>query len=127
MAIEQLPQGCGYQGREFGAQYLDSECFGGRLYDMDNCDNEGNIYEPAEYIPCPKCNLKECLVQWRESSLEDGYFARVLKAPRRYPYKRRQLDYPKTYKKLRSAWLKGWDIAQAEAEKASLVSARHPA
>ena len=54
-----LPSGCGYQGYEFGAAYPESECFGGRLYDMDNCDSDGNIYEPTEDIPCPMCHAKK--------------------------------------------------------------------
>ena len=54
-----LPAGCGYQGYEFGAAYPDSECFGGRLYDMDNCDGDGNIYDPGDDIPCPMCHPKK--------------------------------------------------------------------
>lgn len=56
--MEELPDGCEYEGYDFGASYLDSRCFGGRLYDMDNCDDEGNIFEPIAYIPCPKCNKR---------------------------------------------------------------------
>lgn len=54
--MKTLPQGCGYQGYEFGASYPDSLCCGGRLYDCDNCDDAGNLYEPGEYIPCPMCD-----------------------------------------------------------------------
>lgn len=43
--VPQLPDGCGYEGSDFGASYPDSKCFGGRLYDLDNCDDEGNLYE----------------------------------------------------------------------------------
>lgn len=57
--VPMLPAGCGYQGYEFGASYPDSQCFGGRLYDMDNCDGDGNLYEPIEYIPCPMCHPKK--------------------------------------------------------------------
>lgn len=64
--IPMLPAGCGYRGREFGANYLDSECFGGQLYDMDNCDDDGLIYEPCEYLPCPNCRMEE----WLESMVE---------------------------------------------------------
>lgn len=66
MTIRRLPQGCGYQGYEFGATYPDSECFGGRLYDMDNCDSKGNIYEPTEDIPCPMCREKEAVAYWAD-------------------------------------------------------------
>ena len=62
-----LPAGCGYRGHEFGANYLDSECFGGQLYDMDDCDGDGLLYEPCEYIPCPKCRMED----WMERIAED--------------------------------------------------------
>lgn len=65
--IPMLPAGCGYRGREFGANYLDSECFGGQLYDMDDCDDDGLIYEPGEYLPCPKCRMED----WFERVTED--------------------------------------------------------
>jgi hypothetical protein len=54
--VKTLPAGCGYQGYEFGASYPDSICCGGRLYDADRCDNEGNLYEPTDDIPCPMCH-----------------------------------------------------------------------
>jgi hypothetical protein len=59
-----LPEGCGYQGYEFGASYPDSICFGGRLYDADNCDSNGNYYEPTEHIPCPMCREKDAVDYW---------------------------------------------------------------
>lgn len=62
--VPQLPEGCGYQGYEFGASYPDSICFGGRLYDADNCDNEGNYYEPAENVPCPICHPRLAEKYW---------------------------------------------------------------
>ena len=60
-----LPDGCGYQGHEFGAQYLDSQCFGGRLYDMDNGDGD-LIFEPDEYLHCPNCRMEEWLENQQE-------------------------------------------------------------
>jgi len=65
--IPMLPDGCGYMGHEFGARYLDSQCFGGQLYDLDNCDDSGNLYEPGEYIACPQCHMEE----WLEGLAED--------------------------------------------------------
>ena len=53
---KEWPQGCGYQGYEYGAAYPDSLCLGGMLFDADNCDNDGNLYEPTESIPCPMCH-----------------------------------------------------------------------
>lgn len=64
--IPMLPKGCGYMGHEFGASYLDSQCFGGRLYDLDNCDG-GLLYEPGDYLPCPNC----CMEEWMEGMAED--------------------------------------------------------
>ena len=70
-----LPEGCGYQGYEFGASYPDSQCFGGRLYDMDACDNHGNIYEPTDDIPCPMCNADEAVAYWTRQNLNGGMSA----------------------------------------------------
>jgi hypothetical protein len=53
---KEWPQGCGYQGYEYGAAYPDSLCVGGMLFDADDCDGHGNLYEPAELIPCPMCH-----------------------------------------------------------------------
>lgn len=64
---------CGYQGYEFGAcQYPDSICVDGRLFDADNCDSEGNLYEPVEYIPCPMCHEEEAITYWAEYFTRDG-------------------------------------------------------
>lgn len=57
--VRMLPSGCGYQGYEFGAAYPDSTCYGGKLYDDDNCDGEGNLYKPLDEIPCPMCHPKK--------------------------------------------------------------------
>jgi hypothetical protein len=65
----ELPSGCGYQGYEFGAPYPDSECFGGRLFDMDNCDGDGLLYEPGDYIPCPMCHPKDAIAYYKQLNL----------------------------------------------------------
>lgn len=52
---------CDYQGHEFGAQYPDSVCIDGQLWDADKCDDEGNFYGEGEW-PCPNCNR----AGWRE-------------------------------------------------------------
>ena len=65
--------GCGYQGYEFGAgSYPDSECFGGRLYDMDNCDGDGNLFEPGEWIPCPMCHRGNAIAFWAQRNRSAG-------------------------------------------------------
>lgn len=68
--VPMLPEGCGYQGYEFGAGwYPDSQCFGGVLYDMDNCDNAGMIFEPGVFIPCPMCDPKGAVASHKEDFL----------------------------------------------------------
>jgi hypothetical protein len=70
--IPQLPEGCGYQGYEFGAAYPDSLCCGGKLYDADACDDRGNLYEPLEDIPCPMCHPKKAVEYWTQQNLNAG-------------------------------------------------------
>lgn len=56
---------CDYQGYEFGAsRYPDSVCIDGILYDADNCDSEGNLYEPMEEWPCPMCRPLDAIEKW---------------------------------------------------------------
>lgn len=62
------PAGCGYQGYEFGARYPDSMCLGGRLFDADNCDSDGNLYEPTENIPCPMCHPRLAVKYWQSQN-----------------------------------------------------------
>lgn len=58
---------CNYQGYEFGAgSYPDSVCIDGKLFDADNCDGEGNLYEPGEDIPCPMCDPRGAVKYWTE-------------------------------------------------------------
>src|SRR5262249_23666458 len=71
---KQLPEGCGYQGYEFGAgSYPDSMCCGGRLYDADDCDGKGSLYEPTEEITCPMGREQDGIAYWAEQrSVFDG-------------------------------------------------------
>lgn len=65
--------GCDYQGYEFGAgHYPDSVCIGGRLYNADNCDDAGNLYEPAEDMPCPMCRPRDAVKWWAETMYCSG-------------------------------------------------------
>jgi|GEM_PF-1122592 len=43
----------------YGAKYPDARCVDGRLFDLDKCDEFGNLYEPHEDVPCPFCNTEE--------------------------------------------------------------------
>jgi len=65
--------GCGYQGYEFGAgSYPDSVCVDGRLFDADNCDSKGNLYEPTDEIPCPMCSRGRAITYWEERNRLSG-------------------------------------------------------
>jgi hypothetical protein len=56
---------CDYQGYEFGAgSYPDSVCIEGKLYDADNCDNDSNLYDHGEDIPCPICRPDAAIEYW---------------------------------------------------------------
>ena len=59
----------------FGARYPDATCIDGYLYDMDDCDDHGNLYEPAEQFPCPFCNWDEFKEKWGENAEE--YFEHI--------------------------------------------------
>jgi hypothetical protein len=63
--------GCRYQGFEFGAGYVDSVCIKGQLFDADNCDDKGNLYEPMDYIPCPICRPGQYRKHYTASLLND--------------------------------------------------------
>lgn len=87
--VPQLPAGCGYQGYEFGAgRYPDSQCFGGRLYDMDNCDNDGNIYDPLDDIPCPMCRPKTAIAYYKRRNLLSMPYRNAHGEPRGYSKRR---------------------------------------
>ena len=64
---------CDYQGYEFGASYPDSVCIDGKLFDADNCDNDGNLYDTGEDIPCPMCDEAGAIEYWTERNrMGDG-------------------------------------------------------
>lgn len=52
---DDAPTGCGYEGYEFGGGYIDSVCIDGTLWDLDSCDDDGNLISGGA-IPCRKCN-----------------------------------------------------------------------
>ncbi len=104
-----LPKGCGYTGRDFGATYIDSECSGGQLYDLDNCDDEQRLYEPGEYLACPECNHEEWLRPHLERVEDEGAGARENGQPRVHPFVKEWLTYEKDFEQLRDAWLRGYD------------------
>jgi len=51
---------CDYSGREFGAaNYDDTCCIDGYLWDLDSCEEPGGPLYSGGDIPCPKCNDDE--------------------------------------------------------------------
>lgn len=108
--VTQLPNGCGYEGNDFGAHYPDSKCYGGRLYDLDNCDGDGNLYEPSSYIPCPECNHDEWREQFKDQIENEGYVAAEKGMPKTgCPYPKPGLKYPQDVQWLKECWLSGFD------------------
>lgn len=43
----------------WGAKYPDACCVNGELCDLDRCDENGNLYEPIDYVPCPFCQTED--------------------------------------------------------------------
>lgn len=50
---------CGYDGKHFGATYIDAMCIDGYLWDLDSCDEPGGPLHNGGDIPCPSCNTDE--------------------------------------------------------------------
>ena len=75
----------------FGANYPDATCIDGYLYDLDNCDENGNLYEPSEKIPCPFCNKEEYFEKYgvmdeeEDSVAMDEYKSIVAWVRKHYP------------------------------------------
>lgn len=69
--------GCDYQGREFGAQYPDSVCIDGYLWDADSgvAGDDGWVYTNGGDLPCPQCNHDEYREYHADSVIEDAYIA----------------------------------------------------
>jgi len=104
-------------GRDFGASYIDSECFGGRLYDLDDCDEPGTLNEPMDFIACPECNHAVWLESMKEEILNDGAVA-FCDGKRRgdNPFIAAKLRYPGDRWQLAAWWWQGWNEALAATE-----------
>lgn len=116
MHIDEASSGCDYQGHEFGAVYLDSVCIDGRLYDADNCDDEGRLYEPLDYIACPMCKHSEWLSRFREDIINDAWGDHE-KGKKRTdnPFTANsELRFPEDRWIMAAWWLQGWDEAKAK-------------
>lgn len=68
---------CQYQGYEFGANYLDSVCIDGMLWDADSGyadpNGEGWCYTHGGDIPCPLCHFKAAVSRHAEYLLQERY------------------------------------------------------
>jgi hypothetical protein len=83
---------------------------GGQLFDADNCDEHGNLFEPGEFIPCPDCNHAEWLEWQREDVEESGALAAEDRRPREScPFPAAATRYPNDGEWYRVHWLKGYD------------------
>lgn len=51
----------------FGAKYPDARCIDKYLHDMDNCDENGNVYLMDESHPCPFCNKEEFMQNQKDN------------------------------------------------------------
>src|ERR1700744_5183581 len=113
---------CDYIGHDFGASYPDSVCIDGRLFDADNCDNNGNLYEPCEYKICPECCHEEWLADQQEEIEGDGYCASAdgLKLEDN-PFPKAATRYPKDGETYRIWWKKGWHSYHEEGESSASV------
>ena len=56
----------------FGASYPDARCIDGYLFDLDKCDENGNLYGDGD-IPCPFCNTEE-FIEYDPFSKEDEFY-----------------------------------------------------
>lgn len=56
----------------FGASYPDACCINGYLWDLDKCDENGNLYGEGD-TPCPFCNTEE-FIECDPFSKEDEFY-----------------------------------------------------
>lgn len=56
----------------FCASYPDARCINGYLWDLDKCDENGNLYGEGD-IPCPFCNTEE-FIEYDPFSKEDEFY-----------------------------------------------------
>ncbi len=107
---------CDYQGYEFGANYLDSICIDGFLWDADS----GNPGEPLEHggeLSCPQCNHDTWLRDIAESVSEEGWCAGYEGAGvKTCPYPKEGAKYHQESDGavFRFVWLAGYDQGVAE-------------
>nr|DAQ58954.1 MAG TPA: restriction alleviation protein [Caudoviricetes sp.] len=57
----------------WGASYPDACCVNGELQDLDYCDENGNLYDKGEGVPCPFCRTEE-FIEYDPFSKEDEFY-----------------------------------------------------
>lgn len=57
----------------WGASYPDAYCVDGKLQDLDYCDENGNLYDKGEDVPCPFCRTEE-FIEYDPFSKEDEFY-----------------------------------------------------
>lgn len=112
---------CNYQGHEFGAHYPDSVCIDGRLFDADRCDDEGNLYEPMDWIACPQCNHAQWLADQRDEIEEMGAVACGDGAKlTSNPFRKMRIRFPRDRRRYVRWWNRGFREAQRESANAAI-------
>ena len=107
--------GCDYMGFDFGAPYIDSMCIDGQLFDGDACDDDGNLYEPMNYIACPQCNHSEWLNNQRDEIEEMGWIAAEEgERQRANPFRTEKLRFPRDRRRYVRWWNRGYRQHQLE-------------
>jgi len=103
-------------GHDFGASYPDSQCFGGILYDLDNCDDRGNLFTPLEEIPCPECQHEAWREYYADQIKDMGYEAAILgKAESDCPFPAAAKKYPQDGEWLKQQWISGYRYQKEQA------------
>lgn len=60
----------------WGASYPDVRCVNGTLQDLDYCDENGNLYDKGEGVPCPFCRTEE-FIEFDPYSLMDYFIGEM--------------------------------------------------
>ena len=66
----------------FGASYPDARCINGYLWDLDKCDENGNLYGVGD-IPCPFCNTEK-FIEYDPFSKENEFLSEIGCFPRAF-------------------------------------------
>lgn len=106
-------RGCGYQGYEFGANYLDSVCIDGFLWDADSGGPGENLMSGGDQ-PCPWCNHEAWVEGCLETLTDDGFDAQsrgVALSDNPHPANSRFHHLEAAFAQ---AWAQGWQDAATQ-------------